>query len=170
MPTTARRGEPAPVADGGAQGATSDAGGGDPNYYNKLITLFPAEALTLYGTGVAIFGAAPGSHTRSPFYMIAICLVVLVFLRMVANQPKDPTQRPPVWRVWSNTDLPAVIVAVISFLLWATATDPNWLDGAPKGLQLFGKFDGTFIRQWAAFLGAAFVLVAPNFVEPPPTP
>src|SRR5947209_3019987 len=72
-------------------------GGGDANYYNKLITLFPAEALTLYGTGVAVFG-------RSTLAALVVCLVVLVLLRSVATQPQQGG--PPHYE--------AVVVAAIS--------------------------------------------------------
>lgn len=146
-----------------AEAAPGDApagSGGDPNYYNKLITLFPAEALTLYGTGVAIFGGAGAG--RSAFYVIILCLVVLLLVRWKANQPKTTT---------GGTDRSAVSVAVISFMLWATATDPSWIGEAPKFFSVIpGTYDADLIRKWAAFLGAAFVFVAPNFVEAKETP
>lgn len=119
--------------------------GGDANYYNKLITLFPAEALTIYGTGVAVFG-------RSTLAALIVCLVVLVLLRSVATQPQDG----------GRPHFQAVIVSVISFLLWTTATDPGWIEDAR-----LRNVDIAEIRKWAAFLGAAFVLLAPAFVQPP---
>jgi hypothetical protein len=120
-------------------------GGGDASYYNKLITLFPAEALTLYGTGVAVFG-------RSTLAALVVCLAVLVLLRSVATEPQQG----------GRPHYEAVIVAAISFLLWTTATDPAWIvDTRLKNLDL------QEVRKWAAFLGGAFVLLAPAFIQPP---
>jgi len=125
--------------------AGNQAGGGDANYYNKLITLFPAEALTLYGTGVAVFG-------RSTLAALLVCLAVLIVLRSIATQPATG----------GSPHIPAVVVAVVSFLLWTTATDPAWLGGLNlKGLSLDDA------RKWAAFLGAAFVFLAPALIGTP---
>ena len=129
----------------GAAPDLKDGSGGDANYYNKLITLFPAEALTLYGTGVAVFG-------RSTFGALVACLAVLIILRWIATMPK--TGGPP--------HVPAVVVAVASFLLWTTATDPDWLIDWP-----FWQVDAFETQKWAAFLGAAFVLLAPILVRAP---
>lgn len=122
-----------------------DAGGGDANYYNKLITLFPAEALTVYGTAVAVFG-------RSTFGTVMLCLLVLGILRWIATKPKDGGS--PHYR--------AVAVAAVSFLLWTTATDPSWLTDWP-----FRIVDVDQTQKWAAVLGAAFVLLAPKIVRAP---
>jgi hypothetical protein len=150
MPSTLRgtlRLEPAhPVLtrDMAEPGAPS-GGGGDASYYNKLITLFPAEALTLYGTGVAVF-------VRSTLAALVVCLVVLVLLRSVATEPQQG----------GRPHYEAVIVAAISFILWTTATDPGWMvDARLKNLDL------QEVRKWAAFLGGAFVLLAPVFIQPP---
>ena len=128
-----------------AEPGAPSGGGGEANYYNKLITLFPAEALTLYGTGVAVFG-------RSTLAALVVCLIVLVLLRTVATQPQQGGQ----------PHYEAVLVAAISFVLWTTATDPQWIaDANLKNLDLAA------IRKWAAFLGGAFVLLAPAFIQPP---
>ena len=121
---------------GGATGAAA----GDPSYYQKLTNLFPAEALALYGTGVALFGGA------TPFVVLA-ALGVLLLLRIFASQPTEGG--PPEWI--------AVLVAAVSYLLWATATDPAWLAwiAAPD----------ENLRRGAAFLGAALVVVAPLLVR-----
>jgi hypothetical protein len=154
-----RRAPAGPILFGTRSGDAGDASGGDSNYYNKLITLFPAEALTLYGTGLAIFGAMAGP---SAFWVILVCLIVLLAVRWKANQPTTTE---------GGTDRPAVAVAIISFVLWATATDPSWIGAAPKSLRVIpGVYDGDLIRKWAAFLGAAFVFIAPAFVEPKDTP
>ena len=127
-----------------APGAPS-GGGGDASYYNKLITLFPAEALTLYGTGVAVFG-------RSTLAALIVCLLVLILLRSVATEPQQG----------GHPHYEAVIVAAISFILWTTATDPGWIvDTRIRNLDL------QEVRKWAAFLGGAFVLLAPAFIQPP---
>ena len=136
---------PVITRDIAAPGAPSGGGGGDANYYNKLITLFPAEALTLYGTGVAVFG-------RSTLAALLVCLVVLVLLRSVATEPQQG----------GRPHYEAVIVAAISFVLWTTATDPAWLADAR-----IKNVDFTEVRKWAAFLGGAFVLLAPAFIQPP---
>ncbi|HVU36125.1 MAG TPA: hypothetical protein VHE61_21970 [Opitutaceae bacterium] len=124
---------------------TPTGGGGDASYYNKLITLFPAEALTLYGTGVAVFG-------RSTLAALLVCLAVLVLLRSVATEPPQG----------GRPHFEAVIVAAVSFVLWTTATDPAWIvDTRIRNLDL------AEVRKWAAFLGGAFVLLAPVFIQPP---
>ena len=127
-----------------AEPETPTSGGGGPNYYNKLITLFPAEALTLYGAGVAVFG-------RSTLAATIVCLIVLVLLRAVATQPQQGGQ----------PHYEAVVVAAISFLLWTTATDPRWITDTKLNL------DADEVRKWAAYLGAAFVLIAPALIQPP---
>jgi hypothetical protein len=134
-----------PVREATRDIAAPSGGGGDANYYNKLITLFPAEALTLYGTGVAVFG-------RSTLAALVVCLVVLVVLRSVATQPQQG----------GSPHYEAVGVAAISFLLWTTATDPAWI-----GDMKLQNLDLTEVRKWAAFLGGAFVLLAPALIQPP---
>lgn len=137
----------------------AEAGGGDANYYNKLITLFPAEALTLYGIGLAVFGG-------STLGALLVCLAILIYFRWEANKPREG----------GPTDKAAVAVAVISFLLWTTATDPHWLAGLdPVKLGLVKDATGidAFFKaaqKWATFLGAAFVLIAPAAVKAPPPP
>lgn len=129
----------------------------DPNYYQKLINLFPAEAVSLYGTGTAIFGFAS-------LGVIIVCLIVLVVLRVFATQPEGGGQ--PQW-------IP-VAVAVVSFLFWATALDPNWLTWAIGRLPPTPTPDQVRehaaqlaeIKKWAAFAGAALVFVAPLLVKP----
>lgn len=125
-------------------------GGGDPNYYNKLITLFPAEGLTLYGTGVAIFG-------HSTLVTLVVCLAVLGLLRFVATLPKDPKDglKPDWW---------AIGVAGASFLLWTTAHDSSWL------ADISARLDQELIGKWAAFVGAAVALVGPAVIPSPSPP
>jgi hypothetical protein len=111
----------------------------DPSYYQKLTNLFPAEALVLYGTGVALFGGATA-------FVVLAGLVVLLLLRLLASQPAQGGT--PEWI--------AVITAAASYLLWATATDPQWLS--------FITSPDETLRREAAFLGAALVVVAPLIV------
>lgn len=125
----------------GPPGPTRPTGTADANYYQKLTNLFPAEALALYGTGVALFGGA------TPFVVLAV-FGVLLALRIFATQP--PKGGAPQWV--------AVLVAAVSFLLWATATDPAWLVWATHPTE--------DLRRGAAFLGAALVILAPVLVRP----
>jgi hypothetical protein len=134
------RPSPGALSDGNGKGS-----GGDPGYYQKLTNLFPAEALALYGTGVALFGGA------TPFVVIA-ALIVLLLLRLFASQPAEGG--PPEWL--------AVAVAASSYLLWVTATDPGWLS--------FATTPGEDLRRGAAFLGAALVVIAPMLVKTQASP
>lgn len=122
------------------------ASSGDAGYYQKLTNLFPAEALAIYGTGTAIFGAA------NPV-VIAVGLLILFVLRTVANQ--SPSGAATDWR--------AVGVAVVSYLLWATATDAGWLAAFDARLEPTLNE----VRKYAAFFGAALVFVAPVLAPPP---
>ncbi|NIJ22034.1 hypothetical protein FHS95_003745 [Sphingomonas naasensis] len=153
---------PAPTGVLSATGADDniEAGGGDPTVYNKLITLFPAEALTLYGSGLAIF---PNGAVKKLVVLI-VCVVLLFFVRRLANTSRPVANEP------TNLDAAAVWVAVTAFLLWATATDAEWLFGF-YDLTGFGLPErAEVVRQWAAFLGAAFVLGATAFYTPKPLP
>lgn len=125
--------------------AAGNDAAGDPDYYRKLTNLFPAEALALYGTGVALYGAGT-------WPVVLVTLAVLLLLRLVATQPRGGGRPQPV----------AVAVAAVSFLLWATATDPTWL------IQILHTGAPDAIRHSAAFGGAALVVVAPLVVKVPP--
>lgn len=120
---------------------------GDPNYYQKLTNLFPAEALALYGTGVALFSGANA-------FVVIVALVVLLVLRWFANEPAGG----------GETHVMAVAIAAFSFLLWATASDPSWLDP----ILHLAKEQADLLRRGAAFVGAAVVLLAPLVVKAPP--
>ena len=119
---------------------------GDPNYYQKLTNLFPAEALAIYGTGSAIFGGAN-------LVVVAVGLIILLVLRTVATQTDAGT----------GADWRAVAVATASYLLWATANDAHWLASLDTGLAP----DVADIRKYAAFFGAALVLLAPVLAPEP---
>ena len=119
----------------------------DPSYFQKLVNLFPAEAVTLYGTGVAIF-------TNPGIGVIIVCLVVLVGLRLYATQPTGG----------GKPHYAAVAVAAVAFVLWATALDATWLTALSSGIDVADA------SKWASFLGAAFVFVAPLVLPPPPAP
>lgn len=129
---------------------TASAGptGADPNYYQKLTNLFPAEALAIYGSGVAIFGSAN-------FVVVAVGLIILLVLRTLATQNAAGTR--PDWR--------AVAVAAASYLLWATANDANWLTILDS--RLIAKV--AVCRKYAAFFGAALVFLAPVLAPEPAT-
>jgi hypothetical protein len=132
------------AAGAGAGGQATPTG--DPNYYQKLTNLFPAEGLALYGTGVALYSGANA-------IVVLGTLAVLVVLRWSAYGSDGGGG--PRWR--------AVLVAVASFLLWATATDPGWL----RSFTALSPELAEHIRQGAAFLGAAAVLLAPLAVKVP---
>ena len=149
------------AADAWVEGAAEQAGGGDPTIYNKLITLFPAEALTLYGTGLAIFPSNAGEK----FLVLLVCVVILVVIRRSAN-----TSRPAPDSGATNIDGPAVWIALFAFLLWATATDAQWTFGVPLLGLASAMPSHEPIQQWAAFLGAAFVLAAAALYTPKPLP
>lgn len=130
---------------GTARASTTSA---DPNYYQKLTNLFPAEALAIYGSGTAIFGSAN-------FVVVAVGLVILLVLRSLATQTAAGTR--PDWR--------GVAVAAASYLLWATANDANWLTLLDS--RLVAKV--AEFRKYAAFFGAALVFLAPVLAPEPAT-
>ena len=122
----------------------------DPTYFQKLVNLFPAEAVTLYGTGVAIFAGAN-------IGVILVCLAILLVLRYFATQPTGG----------GTPHYVAMAVAAIAFLLWATALDAGWMEpllGSRTPEEL------TDVSKWASFLGAAFVFLAPFLLQPRPAP
>ena len=133
---------PDDVASGTPEHGTAD----DPNYYQKLTTLFPAEALAIYGTGTAIFGTAN-------VVVVAVGLVVLLTLRIVANQEASGPK----------VDWRAVVVAVVSYLLWATANDAHWL----ASIVHPASNGATEVRHYAALFGAALVFLAPVLAPAP---
>lgn len=120
---------------------------GDPNYYQRLTNLFPAEGLALYGTGVALYLGANA-------FVVLCALVVLAVLRWVGYGSGGDGQ---------GSRTVAVAIAVASFRLWATATDPKWL----AAFMTLTKESAEDIRRGAAFAGAAAVLVAPLIVKVP---
>lgn len=136
------------AGSGGPRDAAGSANAdGDPNYYQKLTNLFPAEALALYGAGVALFGS-------STLLIVAVVLAVLLALRTLATQPATGGSAQPI----------PVAVAAISFVLWATATDPHWLEG-PWFTGWTGLTELEYLRKCAAFLGGAVAALAPLFVR-----
>lgn len=125
----------------------AQGGPGDPNYYQKLTNLFPAEGLALYGTGVALYSGANA-------IVVIGTLVVLGVLRWVAyGANADDT---------ASRSL-AVAIAAASFLLWATAADPKWLEA----FVTLTKDNAEQTRRGTAFAGAAAVLLAPLIVKVP---
>ncbi|KQN25374.1 hypothetical protein ASE86_03795 [Sphingomonas sp. Leaf33] len=120
---------------------------GDPNYYQKLTNLFPAEALAIYGTGVGLYG-------RATLFVVVVGLAILVILRWFATQPSRGG--PP--------QIVALAVAALSYLFWVTATDPGWL------ADMMTVSDPEIVRRTATFIGAAFVVVAPLIVRPSAQP
>lgn len=148
----------APADRGGpvleAAGAEDDKGSppsGDPNYYQRLTGLFPAEALALYGTGVALFGGAN-------LFVVLVALVVLLILRYVATQPSGGGA--PDWL--------AIGVAVLSYLLWSVASDPAWLADLLTASDEATRLLAVNLQKGAAFIGAAVVVLAPLVAKPNP--
>lgn len=144
-----------PVLEGAAVAAADDGKQspppGDPNYYQRLTGLFPAEALALYGTGVALFGGAN-------LFVVLVALVVLLILRYIATQPSGGGA--PDWL--------AIGVAVLSYLLWSVASDPEWLAGLLTATEEAAKLLALNLQKGAAFIGAAVVVLAPLVVKPKP--
>jgi hypothetical protein len=117
------------------------------NYYQKLTNLFPAEGLALYGTGVALYSGANA-------LVVLVSLAVLGVLRWVAYGAGGGDQ---------GARVLAVAAAGVSFLLWATATDPKWL----AAFLTVSDTASEQIRHGAAFAGAAAVLLIPLVVRVP---
>ena len=109
-------------------------------YLAKLTTLFPAEALALYGIAQGIFG----STGRSLAAAACACLLVLIFLRYQAT--KTSATSSPQWV--------AIVVAVVSFILWIITTGGSFNFISDAALP-----DGS--QKWAAFLASAWTIVVP---------
>ncbi|MEA1014595.1 hypothetical protein [Sphingosinicella sp. LY1275] len=76
-------------------------------YYESLIKLFPVEAVTLYPMALGVAGDDEGTRTT----LIAIIALVVVGLRYFGTKPIEGGR--PDWM--------AIIVALVSFLLYAAA-------------------------------------------------
>jgi len=89
-------------------GAGPAAAGTQPTpYYESLIKLFPVEAVTLYPMALGVAGEDQGMRMT----LIVIIALVVVGLRYFGTKPPEGGR--PDWM--------AIIVALVSFLLYAAA-------------------------------------------------
>lgn len=117
----------------------------DPSYLAKLMTMFPAEAVTFY-----TLGAKTSIH---PLLVAFVVLLALVAVRWAAFRSSTTHK--------SNSL--AVLVSAISFILWVFASADIRL------LQTFSAqavhADVDTCQRNAAFLIAVWTWVIPNFVK-----
>jgi uncharacterized membrane-anchored protein len=91
-----------------AVGAASE---GD-DWGSRIAKLIPAEALGLYGSAVALIKTPdPAVRNVALWVIVAVCCGLTIFLRYRATL--DPQSRRPQWT--------AILVSVVSFILWLTA-------------------------------------------------
>jgi hypothetical protein len=122
--------------------ATATVVPGD-SYLTKLTKLFPAEVLAIYPAGAALLTAA-----RVPLqWFVAGCVIAIILVRGVATAP---AQNPKLIQ-W-----PAVVVAIISFLVWVLAIG---------GWQLWFTKDVAQTKAIASAFALLWTWVAPNFVK-----
>jgi len=86
-----------------------DVSNGGNNYLARLVKLIPAEVVALYLTFKAVAVDFLG-------FWSLICLALVVLVRIIATQA--PNKGPQV---------PAVIIATVSFILWIYATGGYFL-------------------------------------------
>ncbi|MDQ2762920.1 MAG: hypothetical protein M3Y22_05370, partial [Pseudomonadota bacterium] len=125
-------------------------GNADPSWFAKLMTMFPAEAVTAYLTGMHYFGG--GS-----LWLVAVTLVAVLIVRWVALT--SPEGRP---------NVVAVVVSGISFLLWVGATIDQplarqiyELANATGGMQKFGDT----LSKGASFAILLWTWILPALVK-----
>ncbi|MEM7120576.1 MAG: hypothetical protein AAF563_04815 [Pseudomonadota bacterium] len=135
---------------GAAAGASPQpmAGGpqDDDGWSSRIAKLVPAEALGLYGTGLAVLGRSKENETTDTLaantagevflslagdppltgllILFVACLVICVVVRYRATQ--DPVSKKPQWA--------AVIVAAVSFIIWVVVLEP------PAGPVSLGEY------------------------------
>jgi hypothetical protein len=123
-----------------------------PAYMASVAALFPLEAATLFPLGRSI----AGENGTALALIILLIAAFIVVLRYFATQPEGGGP-PAVWEI---------IIAVISFLLWAGALGGYWV-GQPIvdwriAPDLGEKLFGFAIIMWVA--------IVPYFVRKPTTP
>jgi hypothetical protein len=118
----------------------------DPPWFAKLMTMFPAEAVTAYLTGSQYFNG--GS-----LWLVGVTLVAVLLVRWVALT--SPEGKP---------NVPAVIVAGVSFLLWVGATADPAL--AAQVQSLIGDKADPVVFQKGLEKGAAFIILLWTWVVP----
>ena len=91
------------------RGAQADPEPGN-SWTARLAKLIPGEALALYGAGQTI---VPDNQPAGLWILAAGCLVLIGILRWKGTQDGS---LPP--------QIPAIIIAAISFLLWVVALQP----------------------------------------------
>lgn len=91
-------------------------GGGDgDDWGSRIAKLIPAEALGLYGSAVALVSTPSAqARTNALWVIFAVCCVLTILIRYRATL--DPTTKRPAWT--------AIMIALVSFILWLTALGP----------------------------------------------
>lgn len=91
---------------------TTGGGADADDWGSRIAKLIPAEALGLYGSAVAMVQTdSAAARTAALWVVAAICCVLTILVRYRATL--DPTTRRPQWT--------AIVISLISFLLWLTA-------------------------------------------------
>ena len=140
---------PLAKAPGPAAPPAKPAPASDPPYLAKLMTMFPAEAITLYTLA-----------TKSPINPLIgaiVAVLSLVVVRAAAFRSNET----------GKTNGMAVLVSVVAFVLWVASTGDLHL------LQTFSanatKDDVDHCQAIAAVCIAAWTWVMPNVVKLDPS-
>lgn len=110
-------------------------------YYTSLVKLFPVEAVTLYPLAIGI----AGSDVALRLILIAVIVLFVIALRWFGTQEESG----------GGADRLAIIVSVVSFLLYAAALGGfGYLPGGPEQT-----------RQLLAFLTIMWVALVPSVLR-----
>lgn len=114
----------APAKDVAARSAEEAAG---DSYVERLLKLIPAEAIGIYLVGVQVIGGEASTLPALARWTLACSVFVIVFRAILSTEsPKfglDTAKSPRDWWLQFHREAqwPAVFIATISFLVWATA-------------------------------------------------
>lgn len=115
------------VASGSGSREDGKAAQQGDSYVERLLKLIPAEAIGIYLVGVQVVGSDGAEHVPLAKWTLACAIFVVVFRALLSTEsPKlgvEGSKSPGDW--WKTfrkeAQWPAVFIATISFLIWATA-------------------------------------------------
>jgi len=113
-------------ADPARRSNGEEAQAGD-SYVERLLKLIPAEAIGIYLVGVQIVGSDVANHPSLAQWTAACAVFVVTFRAILSTEsPKFGIENAKALGEWweqfrKEVQWPAVTIATISFLVWATA-------------------------------------------------
>jgi len=106
--------------------ADGEAQSGD-SYVERLLKLIPAEVIGIYLVGIQVVGSDPENHVSLSIWTLACAIFVVIFRAILSTEsPKLAVASDKQLRKWwkqfrKEAQWPAVVIATVSFLVWATA-------------------------------------------------